>query len=77
MSDDALFILAAIARHDSLTHEELQEITGIPDNVIRKCIKEAHDKNLVWSDKEERIRISSRAQYVVDYFLIGKNFLYE
>ncbi|MCB0349310.1 MAG: hypothetical protein KDD37_10780, partial [Bdellovibrionales bacterium] len=77
MSDDALFLLAAIARHDSLTKDELKKITDINDIVIRKCLKEAEDKNLIWSDAEERVRISSRAQYVIDYFLIGKNFLYE
>ena len=75
MSDDALFILAAIAKHDNLTHFELQKITGISDLIIRKCLKEACDKNLVWLDETERIRISSKAQYLIDYFLKGKNFL--
>lgn len=77
MSDDALFLLSAITKHDSLTHEELRQITGIDDLIIRKCLKEAEDKQLIWQDSDDRIRISSRAQYVVDYFLIGKNFLYE
>ena len=75
MSDDALFILAAIAKHDNLTHIELQKITCISDLIIRKCLKEACDKNLVWLDETERIRISSKAQYLIDYFLKGKNFL--
>ncbi|PIS09810.1 MAG: hypothetical protein COT73_12710 [Bdellovibrio sp. CG10_big_fil_rev_8_21_14_0_10_47_8] len=77
MSDDALFLLSAIARHECLTHEELRLITDIENTVIRKCLKEAHDKNLIWVDDGGRVRISSRAQYVIDYFLIGKNFLYE
>jgi hypothetical protein len=77
MSDEALFILASIARHDSLNHEELRLTTGIEDSIIRKCLKEANDKDLVWTDEEQRVRISSRAQYVIDYFLVGKNFLYE
>ncbi len=77
MSDDALFLLSAIARHDSLTQQELKQITNVGDTTIRKCLKEAQDKNLVWLDENDRVRISSRAQYVIDYFLIGKNFLYE
>jgi hypothetical protein len=77
MSDDALFILSAIARHECLTHEELRRVTRIEDTVIRKCLKEAANKNLIWMDEVARARISSRAQYVIDYFLIGKNFLYE
>lgn len=77
MSDDALFLLSAIARHDSLTYNELSQITSIKDHIIRKCLKEAEDKKLIWIDDTGRVRISSRAQYVIDYFLIGKNFLYE
>lgn len=77
MSTEALTILAAIARHDSLSPEELLETTGVDKIVIRKCLKEAHDKDLLWSDASGRIRISSRAQNAIDYYLIGKNFLYE
>jgi hypothetical protein len=77
MSDDAFFILAAIARHESLTHEELRITTEIDGVVIRKCVNEALQKELIWIDELDRIRISSRSQYVIDYFLIGKNFLYE
>jgi hypothetical protein len=77
MSDDALFLLAAITKHESLTQNELRLITNVEDTVIRKCLKEAEDKQLIWQDEFSRIRISSRAQYIVDYFLIGKNFLYE
>jgi transcription initiation factor IIE alpha subunit len=77
MSTEALTLLASIARHDSLTSQELLETTGVDKIVIRKCLKEAHDKDLIWSDSEGRIRISSRAQSAIDYYLIGKNFLYE
>jgi hypothetical protein len=77
MSDEALFVLSSIARHESLTHDELRNVTRIEMTVIRKCLKEAVDKELVWIDSTNRARISSRAQYVIDYFLIGKNFLYE
>ena len=77
MSDDSLFLLASIARHESLTQDEMQSVTSIQSTVIRKCVKEALDKELVWADASGRYRISSRAQYVIDYFLIGKNFLYE
>ncbi len=77
MSDDSLILLSAIARHESLNLFELHRITGIHENIIRKCLKDASEKNLVWQDDHERTRISSKAQYVIDYFLTGKNFLYE
>jgi hypothetical protein len=77
MSDDAHFLLSAIARHESLTQTEMKLVTLIDDAVIRKCVREALDKNLIWIDETQRVRISSKAQYVIDYFLMGKNFLYE
>lgn len=77
MSKDALLVLAGIARHDSLTIEELMDVTRINKLVIRKVIKESVEKELVWADKDGRIRISSRAQNAIDYYLLGKNFLYE
>lgn len=77
MSTEALILLTAIARHDSLTSQELIETTGLDKLIVRKCLKEAHEKELVWSDTESRIRISSRAQNAIDYYLVGKNFLYE
>ncbi len=77
MSDSALFLLSAIGRHENLTQAEIRSVTGISSVVVRKALKECHDKELIWTDSERRIRISSRAQYVIDYFLTGKNFLYE
>lgn len=77
MSKDALLVLAGIAKHDSLTVEEIMDVTHINKLVIRKVIKESSEKELVWTDKDGRIRISSRAQNAIDYYLLGKNFLYE
>lgn len=77
MSDDGHFLLASLARHDSLSYEEMLSVTNVSASVVRKCLKEFENKKLTWTDKDKRIRISSKAQYVVDYFLTGKNFLYE
>lgn len=77
MSDDALFTLSALARHDSLNLAELVLVTEISELTLRKCIKEALDKELIWQDSSARLRVASRAQYVLDYYLVGKNFLYE
>lgn len=77
MSNDALIVLAALARHDSLTLEELTEVTRIDQLVVRKVLIESENKELVWSDEQRRVRISSRGQNAIDYFLLGKNFLYE
>lgn len=77
MSNEALMILAAVSKHDSLTMEEITDVTRINRLIVRKVIKESTEKELIWIDEKERIRISSRAQNAIDYYLIGKNFLYE
>jgi len=77
MSDEGHFLLASIARHESLTYDELLVVTSVTAATVRKCLKEFSDKQLTWTDEAGRIRISSKSQYVVDYFLMGKNFLYE
>lgn len=77
MSNNALIILAGIARHDNLSLDELEQITYLEKLVIRTIIKESIQKQLVWMDANGRIRIASRAQHAIEYYLIGKNFLYE
>jgi len=77
MSDDSLFLFAAIVRHENLTSGELQALTEMDNATLRRNLKEASDRELVWFDPNGRVRISSRAQYLIDYFLIGKNFLHE
>lgn len=77
MSDEGHFLLASIARHESLTYDEIIVVTGVSAATVRKCLKEFSDRQLTWTDELGRIRITSKSQYVVDYFLMGKNFLYE
>lgn len=77
MSDEGHFLLASIARHESLTYDELIVVTSVSAATIRKCLKEFSDRQLTWTDEVGRVRITSKSQYVVDYFLMGKNFLYE
>lgn len=77
LSNDSLFLLAAIAKHGSLVFSELSQVTGISHFTVRKFLKLARAKDLIWVDKDEKIRITSKTQYVIDYYLIGKNFLYE
>lgn len=67
MSNEALIVLSTIARHDSLSQEELLEVTRIDMLIIRKCLKESYDKELLWTDENGRIRISSRAQNAIDW----------
>ena len=77
ISDEGLFILAAIARHENLSFEEVMKVTQTEAPSAKKNLKEILDKELVWKDQTGRHRITSKSQYAIDYFLLGKNFLYE
>lgn len=77
LSDDAHFVLAAITRHENLSGEEVASVTGIPALITRKCLKQAEGRELIWKDSQQRFRVSPRAQYFVDFYLLGKNFIHE
>ncbi|MBS1983529.1 MAG: AAA family ATPase [Bdellovibrionales bacterium] len=77
LSDDALFILAAISKHENLDFIELRMVTGISESVIKRGLKRMEDAELIWRDEAQRFRVSPRAQYFVDFYLLGKNFLHE
>jgi hypothetical protein len=77
LSDEALFILAAITKHENLSQTEIIDVTEIADSVAKKCLKQCEGRELIWKDAYDRFRITPRAQYFVDFFLLGKNFIHE
>ena len=48
MSDDAHLLLAAIARHDSLTEPELHQVTGVPGSRPKSSPMAARGAGAVW-----------------------------
>lgn len=77
MSEESHFVLAAITRHENLTLEEIQQVTCIPESIIRKSLKKGVDLEILWSDEMNRLRVTPKGQYLIDYHLLGKNFLHE
>jgi hypothetical protein len=77
LSDDALFVLAAITKHENLNIEETKNVTGIAASVVMKCIKQMERRELIWKDSSDRFRVSPRAQYLIDFYLLGRNFIHE
>jgi hypothetical protein len=77
MSDETLFILSAIVRHENLDLSEMIEVTHIQPAKIKKAVKYCEDKKLIEMSMDERFRVTPQAQYFVNNYLLGKNFLYE
>lgn len=77
LSDDALFVLAAITKHENLSHPEVTIVTGISESITKKCLKQCENRELIWNDEFNRFRINPRAQYLVDFYLLGRNFIHE
>lgn len=77
LSDETLFVLSAIVRHENLKIEEMIEVTNIEPAKIKKAVKYCEDKKLIFVSGDERFRVSPPAQYFVNSYLLGKNFLYE
>lgn len=76
-NDDALFVLAAVTRHENLTSIEAISVTGLSYAVVRKCLKMAEENEVIWVDDADRHRVTPKGQYLIDNFLLGKNFLHE
>ncbi|MCB9027432.1 MAG: AAA family ATPase, partial [Bdellovibrionaceae bacterium] len=77
MSDETLFVLSAIIRHENLCLDEIIAVTNIQAAKIKKAIKYCEDKKLIKMSSDNRFRVTPQSQYFVNSFLLGKNFLYE
>lgn len=77
MSDETLFVLATIVRHENLNVKELLKVTNIQSGKIKRAVKFCEDKQLIRISTDDRFRITPQAQYFVNSYLLGKNFLYE
>jgi len=75
--DDALFVYAAIMRHENLTLGEVVSVTNLPENIVNNALGTGCDNRLLDCGPRGRYRISAIAQASLTQLLLGKNFLYE
>jgi len=75
--DDALFVYAAIMKHENLTEDEVIAATNLPENIVINALGTGHDNHLLGRSSEGRYRIAAIAQASLTQILLGKNFIYE
>ncbi|MBU1426404.1 MAG: hypothetical protein KKH12_07425 [Gammaproteobacteria bacterium] len=75
--DEALFVYAAIMRHENLTQDEVVAVTNLPENIVINALGTGYDGHLLDCGTDGRYRITAIAQASVTRLLLGKNFIYE
>ena len=75
--DEALFVYAAIIRHENLTAREVISVTNLTENIVNNALDTGHDNNLLSYGSDGRYRITATAQFNLIQHLLGKNFIYE
>lgn len=75
--DDAMFVYAAIMRHENLTEDEVVAVTNLLENIVINALGTGYDSHLLDCDPEGRYRITAIAQASLTRLLLGKNFIYE
>jgi len=75
--DDAMFVYAAIMRHENLTQDEVVAVTNLPVNIVTNTLGTGYDSHLLDCGRDGRYRITAIAQASLTRLLLGKNFIYE
>ncbi|MBU1690009.1 MAG: hypothetical protein KJ958_03515 [Gammaproteobacteria bacterium] len=76
LGDEALFVYAAIVRHENLTVAEAVATTSLPEAVVRDAIRAGINANAIACGEDKRYRFSPTAQFALIQFLLGKNFIH-
>lgn len=77
VGDDALFVYAAILRHENLTAEEVIATTDLAPGVVHDALRVGIDCEAIARGEDRRYRASPTAQFALVQLLMGKNFIHE
>lgn len=77
IGDDAMFVYAAIIRHENLSAEEAVTTTDLAAGVVQDAIRIGIDTQAIIRGADERYRASPTSQFALIQLLIGKNFIHE
>ena len=75
-SDELLFVLSHILKHENLNIPELQKTTNIPIGLVRNALKVCLERNYLFRDKNGRFMIEITTQYNLIKYLRSRNFIY-
>ena len=76
LSDDVLFVLAAILKHENLGVKDIEKVTNLPVGVCRNSIKIGIESSLIYKDSNNKYMIDMINQYAIIKHLRSKNFIY-
>lgn len=76
ISDDLLFVLSHIFKHENLSAKELERTTDLPHGVVRNSIKLGLEKKMLYRDERRRYMIDISSQFGLIRHLRVKNFIY-
>lgn len=77
VGDDALFVYAAIVRHENLTAEEVVVTTDLAPGIVHDALRVGIDCEAIARGEDRRYRASPTAQFALIQLLMGKNFIHE
>lgn len=77
VGDDALFVYAAILRHENLTAEEVIVTTDLAPGIVHDALRVGIDCEAIARGEDRRYRASPTAQFALIQLLMGKNFIHE
>ena len=76
LSDELMFVMATILKHENLTIKELEATTCFSKGIVRNAIKVGIEKKFIYRDERQRFMIDIASQYNLIRYLRLKNFLY-
>ncbi len=76
LTEDELFVVAAIIRHENLTKEEACAVTSLSEGVVMHAIRVGMERGFLDCSDSGRFRIRSLWQVPLTQSLVHKNFVY-
>lgn len=75
LTDDALFVYAAIMRHENLSAKETTSVTNLAESIVRYALKVGLENNFLLRRQNGQYTFNTRFQYTLNKFLRKKNFI--
>ncbi len=75
-SDDQLFVIAHILKHENLSTNEVVSTSNLPKGVVRNALKLSLERKYLYRDDRSRFMIDITTQHILIKQLRAKNFIY-
>lgn len=76
VSDDLLFVISHILKHENLLASEIEKTTNLPKGIVRNAIKIGLEKKYFYKDENSRYMVDISSQYGLIRYLRVRNFIY-